>query len=141
MHRTATICLVLLLSISTGCRAHPCGDSTESLPEQLAELPFVHEGGRVCHVVDDDTVVFASVKYWGDDIGELGERYATAWVAAGWEPRTCSVLATDELEKLCFRSGHEYVELHLEQTETARLGSRMREPSMSVSAYWDQRGK
>jgi hypothetical protein len=140
MHHTATICLVLLLS-STGCRAHPCGDQTASLPERLADLPFVNEGGRICHVVDADTVTFATVRYWGDDITELGERYATAWVAAGWEPRTCSVLATDNLQKICFRSGNQYVELHLEQTETPRLGSRMREPSMEVSAYWDQRGE
>jgi hypothetical protein len=141
MHRTATICLVLLLSISTGCRAHPCGDARASLPERLAELPFVSEGGRVCNVVDDDTVMFASVEYWGDDTRELGERYTTAWVAAGWEPRTCSVLSTDELEKLCFRSGNQFVELHLEQTETPRLGSFMPAPSISVSAYWDVRGE
>jgi hypothetical protein len=139
MHRTSTICFILLLSISTGCREHPCGDQTGSLPERLAELPFVNEGGRVCHVVDDDTVVSASVMYRGDDIRELGERYATAWVAAGWESRTCAVLASDNIERLCFRSGNQYVELHLEQTETPRLGSRMRAPSISVSAYWDQR--
>jgi hypothetical protein len=141
MHRTATICSVFLLSISTGCSGHPCGDATASLPERLAELPFVNEGGRVCHVVDDDTVVSASVRYWGDDTRELGERYTTEWVAAGWESQTCAELKPDELEKLCFRSGNQFVELHLEHAKTPRLGSFMSTPSISVSAYWDQRGE
>jgi hypothetical protein len=134
------ICVPILALLLAACRQHPCGDATESLPKELANLPLVHAGGQVCSAESGggtENPVFATIEYWGDDTAELKETHAVALAGAGWTAIPCGQLPKpDGVDRLCFTSADERLELHFEQRETGRLGSSFAAPSMRVEAYW-----
>jgi hypothetical protein len=130
----------LLLSL-TACNTNPCGDASGDLPMQMAGFPLVHAGGEVCHGDGgDDDSAFATITYWGDDTQELKETYTVGFTSEGWSLVPCDAPPqADGVDRLCFESDRSRVELHVEQTETGRLGGAFAAPSMRVSAYWTPR--
>ena len=136
MLRTAIPLLALILLAA--CRSHPCGEAVDTLPEQFGDLPLVHTGGQVCHShIGDEakTTASATIMYWGDDTAELKDTYTTALATTAWSSVACANIG-DKVDRLCFESGEQRLELQFEQTETGRLGSAFAAPSMKVSAYW-----
>jgi hypothetical protein len=119
------------------CRTHPCGDEEGTAPAELAKLPLVQDGGKICFASSNaaDKSEEATLMYWGDEIGSVTAAYVTALDGAGWKSFECAVASKD---RLCFASGERKLFLTTTQSETPRLGSKLMAPSITVKARLEQ---
>jgi hypothetical protein len=107
------LAVVSFASLLLACRSHPCGDEKGSAPDQLADAPIVQTDGKTGSLL---------VMYWGDQRDELGLVYEAAFDVAGWK-QDCGPQIDEH--HYCFEKDNLMVQLHLDQSETPRLGAKM----------------
>lgn len=135
VNRTTLSLSLALALLLCACRSHPCDDEEATPAGELAELPLIQEGGKVCFASTNaiDKSEEATLKYWGDSVGTLTGQYVHALDAAGWGQRECGPFGSKDL--LCFEKAGQTLYLTMTQTETPRMGSKMMAPSITVNAH------
>lgn len=127
---------VLALSV-VGCRAHPCGERSASLPAALESLPLLTDGGKVCDAGSDS----ATIMYWGDRdrMSAISVKLITDMDGAGfsqYESKNEFAPPKDpEKPVYIFRKGDEEVSVRISRGETPRFGAKLPAESITLSVH------
>lgn len=134
MNRKLFLSAFALLGVA-GCRAHPCGDRSAELPAELAALPLIEDGGKVCYVHQGQ----ADIMYWGgkEKRAEISTRLVIKMNAAGWAQFDLSgPYAPPPREgEFRFRKDDQKLFVQVTQSQTPRMGAKIPTDSIQVTVH------